>query len=199
MKKNMNLPNKLTIMRIILVPVCMLFILLPGSDKNMDTWCRIIAAALFLIATLTDLLDGIIARRSNLVTDFGKLMDPLADKFLVVGALLAVTAAYEHIRMVAVWVTAIVFFRELAVTSLRLVANTADGSVIAANKVAKLKTFIQCVCVMTIILEPIVITNNLGTPDDLFSYIMMGLMCIITIYSGFIYFKTYWQYIDPTK
>lgn len=199
MNKNMNLPNKLTIMRIILVPVCMLFILLPGDDKNMDTWCRIIAAALFLIATLTDFLDGVIARRSNLVTNFGKLMDPLADKFLVVGTLLAITAAYDHIRIVAVWVTMLVFFRELAVTSLRLVANTADGSVIAANKIAKLKTFIQCVCVMTIILEPIVITNNLGTPDNLFSYIMMALMCIITVHSGFIYFKTYWQYIDPTK
>ena len=204
MDKRINLPNRLTITRIILVPAYMIFIMLPSlsffaETKNIDTWCRIIAAALFLIAAITDLLDGIIARRGNLMTDFGALMDPLADKFMVIGALLAITASYDGVRIIAVWVTAIVFFRELAVTSLRLIANTSDGTVIAASKGGKIKTVLQCVCIMTIILEPIVLTQSLNTPAYLFSYIMMALMCANTIYSGVIYFKTYWKYIDPVK
>ena len=204
--RKINLPNKLTIFRIILVPVIMIFILITnlGDEKTwIDTWSNIFAAALFLIATLTDLLDGIIARRLKLITDFGKLMDPLADKFLIVGSLIAITGANSFddpvFRVIAVWVTAIVFFRELAVTSLRLVANTSDGNVIAANFAGKLKTFSQCVCVMTILLEDVVLSQNLSTPPYLFSYITMAIMLILTVYSGFVYFKSYWSYINPAK
>ncbi|MCL2775118.1 MAG: CDP-diacylglycerol--glycerol-3-phosphate 3-phosphatidyltransferase [Oscillospiraceae bacterium] len=196
--RKVNLPNKLTIFRIVLVPVFMIFIIFPVFS---DTWAKILAAALIFIAAITDLFDGMIARKLHLVTDFGKFLDPLADKFLVVGALLAITASqsFSDIRMFSVWATAIVFFRELAVTSLRLVANTSDGNVIAANFTAKLKTVFQCVCILTILLENIVLTKTLNTPPYLFSYITMAIMLILTIYSGFIYFKTYWHYIDPTK
>lgn len=199
--RKINLPNKLTIFRIILVPVIMIFILIPENDILNETWANIFAAALFLIATLTDLFDGIIARKFRLMTDFGALMDPLADKFLVVGSLIAITAAgsFDGMRWFTVWVTTIVFFRELAVTSVRLIANTADGKVIAANFAGKLKTFMQCVCIMTILLEDSVISQNLKTPPYLFSYITMGIMLLLTIYSGFVYFKSYWKYIDPAK
>jgi len=194
----MNLPNKLTLFRIILVPVVMVFILMPFPN---ETWSKIFASALFLIANITDLFDGIIARKYRLTTDFGALMDPLADKFLIVGALIAITAAksFDDIRWLTVWVTTVVFFRELAVTSIRLVANSADGKVIAANFTGKLKTFFQDVCILTVLLENAVITQNLNTPQYLFSYITMAVMLVLTVYSGFIYFKTYWKYIDPGK
>jgi len=193
-----NLPNKLTIFRVILVPVYMFFILIPVFSES---WSNIFAAALFLITALTDLLDGFLARKLNLVTDFGKFMDPLADKFMVVGALMAITASscFEDIRFIAVWVTSIIFFRELAVTSLRLVAKSSAENVIAANFIAKLKTLSQCVCIMTILLEDMVITENVKTPPYLFSYITMAVMVILTLFSGFVYFKTYWNYIDPAK
>ena len=196
-----NLPNKLTIFRIILVPVFMVFILIPVPN---ETWSKIFASALFLIASLTDFVDGFLARKLNLITNFGKLMDPLADKFLIVGSLIAITGADSFanppvFRVIIVWVTAVVFFRELAVTSLRLVANTADGKVIAANFAAKLKTFSQCVCIMTILLEEIVLSRNLNTPPYLFSYITIAIMLILTGYSGFVYFKSYWGYINPAK
>ena len=199
-KRKINLPNKLTIFRIVLVPVIMIFILIPDSILS-DTWAKLVAAALFLIASLTDLIDGMLARKMQLITDFGKLMDPLADKFLVVGAMIAITAAnsFEGIRWLTVWAVTIVFFRELAVTSLRLVAKSSDGNVIAANFTAKLKTTLQIVCVMTILLEDVILTRYLPVPPYLFSYITIGLMLILTVYSGFDYFRTYWKYIDPAK
>jgi len=204
--RKINLPNKLTIFRVILVPVIMVFILITDlweGNEWLDTWSNIFAAALFLIATLTDLLDGIIARRMKLITDFGKLMDPLADKFLVVGSLIAITGAGSFdnplFRFITIWVTAVIFFRELAVTSLRLVAKSSDGNVIAANFTAKLKTTSQCVCIMTILLEDVVLSRNLNTPSYLFSYITMAVMVILTVYSGFVYFKSYWSYINPAK
>ena len=197
----MNLPNKLTIFRIILVPVVMIFILLPGYDVFPETWSNIFAAALFLIAALTDLADGIIARKMKLITNFGKLMDPLADKFMIVGAMLAITASdsFADMRWLAVWVTAVVFFREFAVTSIRLVANSADGEVIAANFAGKLKTFSQCACILTVLLEKIIISERLGIELPIFSYIMMVIMTAFTVYSGFVYVKGYWKYINPAK
>jgi CDP-diacylglycerol--glycerol-3-phosphate 3-phosphatidyltransferase len=196
-KQRINLPNKLTIVRIILVPVCMLLILIPIPE----VWAKILAASVFMLASFTDMLDGLIARRFNLITNFGKLMDPLADKLLTVGSLIAITASdlFAEIRPFVALVATIVFFREFAVTSLRLVANSADDNVIAANSVGKLKTIVQIVCIMTILLESVVLTNHLNTPDYLFSYITMALMSALTIYSGVIYFKTYWVYVDPTK
>ena len=85
-KLGLNLPNKLTVTRIFLVPVCMFFVLFEGLP---ETWSRIIAAAVFILTALTDTLDGMIARRFHLVTDFGKFLDPVADKMLVIGVLLS--------------------------------------------------------------------------------------------------------------
>ena len=174
---------------------------IPENEIFPPTWCKIFAAALFLIAALTDLLDGMIARKLNLITNFGKFMDAVADKFMVVGMMIAITASpyFKDISFISVWATSIIFFRELSVTSLRLVANSSDENVIAANRAGKLKTLTQCVCIMTILLEDIVLTQRLGTPAFLFSYITMIVMLITTVYSGFVYFKSYWNYIDPAK
>jgi len=199
--RRINLPNKLTIFRIILVPVFMVFILLPEKSILGEIWPKIFAAALFFIASLTDFIDGFLARRLNLITDFGRLMDPLADKFMVLGAMVAITAAdaFAPLRWLSIWATALVLFRELAVTSLRLVVKSSDEVVISANFSAKVKTLLQIVCIMTILLEKIIISQNLNTPDYLFSYITMAVMIVATVYSGFVYFKKYWGYINPKK
>ena len=198
--KKMNLPNKLTIFRILLVPAYMVFILLPENILG-ETWPKIFAAALFLIAALTDLVDGLLARRLNLITDFGKLLDPLADKFMVMGAMIAITAsdAFAPVRWLSVWATAIMFFREFAVTSLRSAVISSGGTVIAANFAGKLKTVLQITCIMVILLEDTVISQNLNTPPYLFVYITMVAMIAATLYSGFVYFKNNWEYINPTK
>jgi len=199
--RKINLPNKLTIFRIILVPVFMIFILIPENEILPPTWCKIFAAAFVLIASLTDLIDGIIARKMHLITDFGKFLDPVADKFMIIGAMIAITAAdsFSDMRFITVWVTTIIFLREFSVTSVRLVANSSDGNVIAAGVTGKIKTFSQIVCIMTILLEEAVLSQNLNTPPYLFSYITIAVMVIMTVYSGFVYFKNYWNYIDPAK
>ncbi|MCL2100063.1 MAG: hypothetical protein FWH24_06470, partial [Oscillospiraceae bacterium] len=124
-----------------------------------------------------------------------------ADKFMIVGSLISITASsnFESLRFLSVWVTAGVFFRELAVTSVRLVANTSDGSVIAASFIAKVKTFAQCACILTVLLENIVITPFFNTPENMFSIITMSVMLALTVYSGFEYLRDYWKYIDPAS
>ena len=138
----MNLPNKLSVLRMILVPVFVVVMVLVA-----DPWGSIVGVALFIIASLTDMLDGKIARKYNLITDFGKFIDPLADKFMVIGALLVILYKYATIRPVFIWAVIIVIFRELAVTSIRLVASSSSGVVIAANWLGKIKTCTQIACV----------------------------------------------------
>ncbi|MBQ9940255.1 MAG: CDP-diacylglycerol--glycerol-3-phosphate 3-phosphatidyltransferase [Clostridia bacterium] len=195
----LNLPNRLTLLRIILVPLCMYFILFSVGGETVS---RIIAGVVFLITALTDLVDGKIARGRNLVTNFGKFLDPLADKFMIFGVLLAICSsdAYSNIRSAFVWVSAVVIFRELAVTSIRLVASGADNVVIAASWLGKVKTTFQCVAVMAIILEPVIIRPFLPQYNlYILSYTGMFLMVLFTVWSGVDYIRTYWKYINPDK
>ena len=102
----MNLPNKLSLARVIMVPVFMIVIALPESVMP-DVWSRIIGTAIFILTALTDMLDGMIARKCNMITDFGKFIDPLADKFMIFGAMLVILYKYEYIRPVFLWVALI--------------------------------------------------------------------------------------------
>ena len=150
----MNLPNKLTVARIILVPFCMFFIAFTGMN---DTAARIIALVLFSLTSLTDMLDGKIARKYNLITDFGKFLDPVADKLLIIGSYLAILVRYREnavFTQVMFWCLFVIFFRELAVTSLRMIV--ADKVVIAANWMGKCKTVSQMVAIIaaTALLNP---------------------------------------------
>ena len=195
----MNLPNKLSIMRVIMVPIFMIAVVLPESVIP-DTWSRIIGAAIFILTALTDMLDGMIARRCNMITDFGKFIDPLADKFMVFGAMLAILYKYEYIRPVFLWVALIVIFRELAITSMRLIVSSNAGVVIAAAWLGKVKTVTQILCIITILLEPVLIPETSPIHDlHLFTWITMAAMTIMTIWSGIDYMKSYWKYLDPTK
>ena len=212
----MNLPNKLTLARIILVPFFMVFMLVPiAFPWNGEYICRIIAAVLFLVAAYTDHLDGKIARKYDLITDFGKFLDPLADKMMVLGAMLGLTvlatsdtstAGSIYMRLTAA-LCFIVLFRELAVTSLRLAASGSKGVVIAANMLGKIKTVSQIVYVMVALLEPVLFLGLLGgIPFFAFlgtyhvlSYILMAVVAVTTVWSGLNYFKAYFPLIDPKK
>ena len=169
----MNLPNKITIARILLVPIFMIVFLwqFKGSD--------IIAAIIFAVASLTDGIDGHIARKHNLVTDFGKFLDPLADKLLVSTALICLTG----LGRINAYMTVIIIAREFIVTGLRSVA-AAKGVVIAAIMTGKIKTCIQiaaCLLAMLFYGEEFMIGNySIG-------YIAMFISTLFTIYSGYEY------------
>ena len=183
----MNLPNKLTMLRIILTPVFMavLYWGFPGADYA--------ALAIFIIASLTDLLDGKIARQYNLVTDFGKFADPLADKILVVAAMLWFV---ECGRMPA-WMVMIVITREFAVSGLRMIASD-NGRVIAAGWSGKVKTASTMVCIVVmLLLGPSLAAYQSGggltaVPWDRYiswaDTVCVWVITLTTLYSGVEYF-----------
>lgn len=193
----MNLPNKLTMFRLCMVPVflVLLCVNLPLSDAAL----RIATTAVFVITSLTDMLDGKIARKYNLITDFGKFMDPLADKFLVMSAMLGILVRFDYLRSVFVWAAAIVIFREFAVTSLRLVTATKSGLVVAASWLGKVKTTTQMICIVCVLLEPVILPFEPFTERHLLSYITIAAMTVMTVWSGLDYLKAYWPYISETK
>lgn len=140
----MNLPNKLTILRVIMIPFFVAALLYDGgANQNM----RYVAAALFIIASLTDMLDGKIARKYNLVTNFGKFMDPLADKLLVCSALICLV----ELKELPAWMVIVIISREFIISGFRLVASD-NGVVIAASYWGKFKTTFQMIAVVLLIL-----------------------------------------------
>lgn len=141
----MNLPNKLTILRVIMIPFFVAFLML---ENGANTTYRYIAAALFIIASLTDLLDGKIARKYNLVTNFGKFMDPLADKLLVCSALICMI----ELGQLPAWMVIIIISREFIISGFRLVASD-NGVVIAASYWGKFKTTFQMIGVVLLIIN----------------------------------------------
>lgn len=139
----MNLPNKLTILRVIMIPFFVAALLYDGgANQNM----RYVAAALFIIASLTDMLDGKIARKYNLVTNFGKFMDPLADKLLVCSALICLV----ELKELPAWMVIVIISREFIISGFRLVASD-NGVVIAASYWGKFKTTFQMIAVVLLI------------------------------------------------
>ena len=193
----MNLPNKLTIFRIIMVPVFLVFLCVPLPID--DAILRIITAIIFALTSLTDMIDGKIARKYNLITDFGKFMDPLADNFLVIAAMLGILARFDYLRSVFVWAAAIVIFRELAVTSIRLVAAQKSGLVVAASWLGKIKTTTQMICIVAVLLEPVILPFAPFNKYYPLSYITTVIMTVMTLWSGIDYLKTYWKFLDPEK
>ena len=210
----MNLPNKLSVLRLIMVPIFMVVMLLPlftDFSETADMILTLSGAFLFIAASFTDMLDGKIARKYNLVTDFGKFLDPLADKFMVIGALLCVfyssfSAGEGWLSILYFFALVIVIFRELAVTSIRLVASSSGGVVIAANMLGKLKTVTQIVAICAAIIEPVILS---ALPDGTvpallmmfppITVVSMVAMIYLTIHSGINYIVGAWKYLDPQK
>ncbi len=164
----MNLPNKLTIFRVILIPVVVIFLLL-DPDRQLY---RYIALTFFIIASLTDLLDGKIARKYNLVTNFGKFMDPLADKLLVCSAMICLVA----IGQLPAWVVVIIIAREFTISGFRLIAAD-NGVVIAASYWGKFKTTFQML--MTIVM----IANFPFAAWQILGEILMWIALVLTVVS----------------
>lgn len=140
----MNLPNKLTIFRVILIPFFVFFLLAPYFPG----YGKYIAVAIFIVASLTDLADGKIARKYNLVTNFGKFMDPLADKLLVCSAMICLVET----KKLAAWIVIIIIAREFIISGFRLVASD-NGVVIAASYWGKFKTTFQMLMIIALILD----------------------------------------------
>ncbi len=136
----MNLPNKLTMLRIFMIPFFVIFMMLPFAAG------RYIALVIFIAASLTDTADGYIARKYNLITDFGKFMDPLADKLLVCSAMICLITTNE----LPAWIVIIIIAREFIISGFRLVASD-NGIVIAASKWGKIKTIVQMVMIIVIL------------------------------------------------
>ena len=170
----MNLPNKLTMMRVIMVPFFMVFAAMShmGTPKFNATYA-LIAGILFAVASFTDFLDGYLARKNHLVTDFGKFMDPLADKLLVMSAMVW----FVEVGWMPAWACFVVIARELAVTGLRLVA-VEQGLVIAAGKSGKVKTASTMVCICLL----------LAIPNETLRLVCVAVILVTTVYSGVEYF-----------
>ena len=173
--KVFNVPNTLSLLRVFLAPLVLLFLSLKIDVKFVSflpevSWGDVIAAIVFIIASLTDAFDGYIARRDHLVTNLGKFIDPLADKVLVIAAMLALI----ELQRLPAWIVMVIITREFVVTGLRLVA-AAEGVVIAASKGGKLKTVCQIIALIMLILN---------IPGGM---VLMWVAMILTVWSGMEY------------
>ena len=164
----MNLANKLTVSRVVMIPAFLVVLLGGFFDSNT---ARLIAVAIFIVASITDFLDGYVARSRNLVTNFGKFMDPLADKLLVAAALISMVELGD----ISAWVVIIIISREFIITGFRLIAMEANV-VIAASDWGKLKTVSQMAMII------VVLSGLLG--DSVVCDILIYLSAIITVISG---------------
>ena len=192
----MNLPNKITLSRIALIPIFVLILSFPFSwgqitfaEETMPI-THLVAAIIFLIASLTDWLDGYIARKYKLITNLGKFLDPLEDKLLVLAAFIFLV----ELDLVAAWIVILIISREFAVTGLRLVA-AGEGIVLAASSMGKLKTASQLIAIALLLLHnfPLAYLNiPLHT-------IMVYLALILTVWSGVDYFIKNWHVLRDSR
>lgn len=189
----MNLPNKLTVFRIILVPVMVIvsFFDIPGDFFGIPT-TMIVLDLIFIIASLTDKLDGYLARSKNQVTTFGKFLDPIADKILVLAAMIM----FVEMNKLPAWIPIIVLFREFAVSGYRLIAVQNEGKVVAASIWGKLKTVTQMIAIILMFLDNnsygAIFSGNLTGfvfALNLITTTLMTISVIATIFSGYEYLK----------
>ncbi|HZW82377.1 MAG TPA: CDP-diacylglycerol--glycerol-3-phosphate 3-phosphatidyltransferase [Candidatus Deferrimicrobium sp.] len=187
----MNLPNKLTLARIFLIPVFMVFLLLrlPKGEQFLDSQ-HTVAAIIFILAAVTDGLDGYIARKRNQVTRLGQFMDPLADKLLVSAALISLV----ELQLVQAWVAWIILSREFAVTGIRAIV-AADGVVISASKLGKVKTVTQIIAISAFLLHDWPLTLIGLRISSWFIYVAL----VFTIISGLDYLIKARKYLRGSK
>ncbi|SEP59450.1 CDP-diacylglycerol--glycerol-3-phosphate 3-phosphatidyltransferase [Piscibacillus halophilus] len=192
----MNIPNKITISRIFLIPIFIVLLVVPF---NWDTYSigeydlplsHLIAGILFLLASLTDWVDGYYARKYNLVTNLGKFLDPLADKLLVSAALICLV----ELGLASAWLVIIIISREFAVTGLRLVA-AGEGIVLAASQMGKLKTTLQIGAAGFLLLHHFPF-SYIGLP---IGTIFLYAATLVTVISGVDYFKKNWHVMRDSK
>lgn len=198
-KKSMNLPNTLSLLRVALVPVFVVTLLFM---REIPVWGKVVPALIYVLTAFTDMLDGKIARKYNLITDFGKFIDPLADKFMVLASMISIDAVMflegqTTEAIVFMFVVLVILLRELGVTSLRLVVAGKSGIVVAASMLGKAKTVSQMVGTVVILLESTIFPFSAET--HIVAYVMMAIMVITTLFSGIDYLKSYLPYIDTNE
>lgn len=189
----MNTPNKLTLLRVILVPVFLVFLMVSRIQYN-----YLYALIIFIAASLTDLLDGHLARKNNQITTFGKFLDPLADKVLVISAMVC----FIELGYASSVAVVVIIAREFMVTSLRLVAVSSSGTVIAAGWLGKVKTAVSMVSVIGILaLSALAQLTTLPASIDiaLISHVLMWICAAITLVSGVQYMVKNWNAIGSMK
>lgn len=192
----MNLANKITVSRVLLVPVFLFFLL---TDFIPYPYNEVIAAIIFIIAASTDGLDGYVARKRKQVTNFGKFMDPLADKLLVTAALISLVGMDK----LDSWIAIIIISREFIVTGLRVVA-VSEGKVIAASIWGKIKTVSQIIAIVALLLDQL-LTYKMGLFFNIygvmikFDVILMWIAVAFTIYSGIDYINKNIEVINSNK
>lgn len=183
----MNLPNRLTMARFILAIPFIYFL----QESTGNLIFRIISLVIFVVASLTDFFDGYIARKYNLITDFGKIMDPLADKILVISALVV----FVQLEYIPAWMSIIVLAREFLISGIRILA-AAKGEVIAAGNLGKYKTTSQMIVVIIALLIGPITVNIMNTKYTI-TEILMLIPVILTIWSGWEYtFKAKHYFMD---
>ena len=176
----MNLPNKITMIRVILIPFFVFFML-----TDFVPYSNVIAVAIFIVASLTDTLDGYLARKYELVSNFGKFMDPLADKLLVCSAMIALVG----MNRLASWIAIIIIAREFIISGFRLIASD-NGVVIAASWWGKIKTVVQ------MLMSVLLILNFSGTVIDIVEYVFIYAAIILTVVSLIDYLYKNWKVLD---
>lgn len=188
----MNIPNRLTLLRVILVPVFLLFLMVDSIPAN-----YLLALAVFVAASVTDALDGHLARKNDLVTTFGKFLDPLADKILVLSALIC----FIELGLASSVAIVIIIAREFMVTSLRLVAVSSNGTVIAAGILGKVKTVVQMVSIVVILFLlslgewfPV-----LAGAIPVISHSLIWICVLLTAISGVQYLAQNWSSVSSSK
>lgn len=192
----LNLPNKITISRILLIPIFLIFMLVPFGFGDLylinDSIpiSHLIGALIFIIASTTDWIDGHLARKHNLVTNLGKFLDPLADKLLVSAALITLV----ELQLAPSWMVIVIISREFAVTGLRLVA-AGEGVVLAAGQMGKLKTVFQIIAISALLLHNVPFTGF----GILLGDITLWIAVILTIVSGWDYFAKNMQVFKNSK
>jgi CDP-diacylglycerol--glycerol-3-phosphate 3-phosphatidyltransferase len=196
MKKSaLNLPNTLSLIRCLLVPAFVAALLFM---RDIEIWGIVVPTIIYILTAFTDMLDGKIARKYNLVTDFGKFIDPLADKFMVISSMIAILVwmmllGETTLALVFVWVVLIILLRELGVTSLRLVVAGNSGIVVAASMLGKIKTVSQMAGTVVLLVEPLI---PYFQDNHILSYVCMGIMAFTTLFSGWDYPKAYVPHIS---
>ena len=198
----MNWPNRLTVLRVLMIPlflVVLVFVPYPLGP--------LIGAAIYAVASATDAIDGHLARKNNQVTDFGRFLDPLADKMLVITALVVL----QYLDLIHPIITVIIIAQELMVTSIRLIAASSAGKVIAAGWWGKAKTVTQMIATILLMVEPVLLgaaefSWNLplltgATPETtaVFGTLMLYIATILTLISGADYLIRNWKYLDYRK
>lgn len=182
----MNLPNKITMLRVLLIPIFVVFMLVPSIPYH-----AFIATGIFVIASLTDTLDGYLARKYNLVSNFGKFMDPLADKLLVSAALIG----FVELSRVPAWIVILIISREFIISGFRLVASDA-GVVIAASWWGKSKTIVQMIMIIFMLPDFAKVFAGFKTPIFWIEQVLIYVALLLTIISLCDYLVKNWKVMN---